>query len=50
MVPGRLDVAYAVVQEGARPAEVIVVGFPRFVGYDVSCGQATDITLAEAQA
>jgi lysophospholipase L1-like esterase len=55
VLPGRLDAAYAGIQDRVRRAEVIVVGYPRFfaedyVGGSPECPGSLGITTEEAVA
>lgn len=48
-LPGKLDKAYAAITEGApNVEEVVVLGYARFFGEDVSCAAAHGISAAEA--
>jgi lysophospholipase L1-like esterase len=49
-LPGRLDDAYAAIGAAAPNATVMVVGYPRFFGDDVSCLDADGISPTEAEA
>lgn len=49
-LPAKLDAAYAAIRSGAPNAQVIVLGYGRFFGNDLSCAAADGVTAGEAAA
>ncbi len=47
-LPGRLDTVYAAIRATAPNAQVVVLGYGRFFGADLSCSAARGITGTEA--
>lgn len=47
-LPAKLDAAYAAIRSGAPNAQVVVLGYARFFGSDLSCAAADGVTQEEA--